>query len=32
MTTVLVCDDRRNVREGLTRVMAAVAGVQSIDC
>ncbi|MDT7671583.1 MAG: hypothetical protein QOC74_4366, partial [Pseudonocardiales bacterium] len=26
MTTVLVCDDRRNVREGLTRVMAAVAG------
>jgi DNA-binding NarL/FixJ family response regulator len=32
VTTVLVCDDRRNVREGLTRAMAAVAGVQSIDC
>jgi DNA-binding NarL/FixJ family response regulator len=32
VTTVLVCDDRRNVREGLTRVMAAVSGVQSIDC
>ncbi len=32
MTTVLICDDRRGVREGLTRVMSAVPGVSRIDC
>ncbi|MBO0840077.1 MAG: response regulator transcription factor [Sciscionella sp.] len=32
MTTVLICDDRRSVREGLLRVMAAVPGVNRIDC
>lgn len=32
MTTVLICDDRRSVREGLTRVMSAVPGVSRIDC
>jgi DNA-binding NarL/FixJ family response regulator len=32
MRTVLICDDRRSVREGLTRVMSAVPGVQRIDC
>ena len=32
MTTVLICDDRRSVREGLTRVMSAVPGVHRIDC
>ena len=32
MTTVLICDDRRSVREGLTRVMSAVPGVHKIDC
>ena len=31
MRTVLICDDRRSVREGLTRVMSAVPGVQRID-
>lgn len=31
MTTVIICDDRRNVREGLTRVMTAVPGVTRID-
>ncbi|MFK0250433.1 LuxR C-terminal-related transcriptional regulator [Amycolatopsis azurea] len=31
MTTILICDDRRPVREGLTRVMAAVPGVIHID-
>lgn len=31
MTTVIICDDRRNVREGLTRVMTAVHGVTRID-
>src|SRR5919197_726325 len=32
VTTVLICDDRRGVREGLTRVMSAVPGVSRIDC
>jgi DNA-binding NarL/FixJ family response regulator len=32
MRTVLICDDRRSVREGLRRVMSAVPGVQRIDC
>jgi DNA-binding NarL/FixJ family response regulator len=32
VTTVLICDDRRSVREGLTRVMSAVTGVSRIDC
>ena len=32
MTTVLIFDDRRSVREGLTRVMSAVPGVSRIDC
>src|SRR5919107_2464583 len=32
VTTVLICDDRRSVREGLTRVMSAVAGGHRIDC
>ncbi len=31
MTTVIICDDRRNVREGLTRVMTAVPGITRID-
>ena len=31
MTTVIICDDRRTVREGLTRVMTAVPGVTRID-
>ncbi|MEU3624633.1 DNA-binding response regulator [Amycolatopsis coloradensis] len=31
MTTVLICDDRRSVREGLTRLMAAVPGISRID-
>ena len=31
MTTVLICDDRRNVREHLTRVMSSVPGVSRID-
>jgi DNA-binding NarL/FixJ family response regulator len=30
--SVLICDERRSVREGLTRVMSAVSGVRSIDC
>ncbi|MDQ3905018.1 MAG: DNA-binding response regulator, partial [Actinomycetota bacterium] len=30
MTAVLICDDRRSVREGLTRVMSAVPGVARI--
>ncbi|MFK0247791.1 response regulator transcription factor [Amycolatopsis azurea] len=32
MTTVLICDDRRHVRERLTRAMAAVPGVKHLDC
>lgn len=32
MTTVLICDDRRSVRDGLTRTMSAVTGVGRIDC
>jgi DNA-binding NarL/FixJ family response regulator len=32
VTTVLICDNRRSVREGLTRVMSAWAGVQRIAC
>jgi DNA-binding NarL/FixJ family response regulator len=32
VTTVLICDDRRSVREGLTRLMSAVPGVQRIEC
>jgi len=31
VTTVIVCDDRRAVREGLSRAMAAVPGVTTID-
>jgi DNA-binding NarL/FixJ family response regulator len=31
MTTALICDDRRSVREGLTRVMGAVTGMARID-
>jgi DNA-binding NarL/FixJ family response regulator len=31
MTTALICDDRRSVREGLTRVMGAVTGIVRID-
>lgn len=31
MTTVLICDDRPSVREGLTRVMSTVPGVNRID-
>jgi DNA-binding NarL/FixJ family response regulator len=31
MTTVLICDDRRQVRDGLTRVMSRVSGVQRIE-
>ena len=31
MTTVIICDDRRTVREGLTRVMTVVPGVTRID-
>ncbi|MEV6908401.1 response regulator transcription factor [Amycolatopsis sp. NPDC051071] len=31
MTTILICDDRRNVREGLARVLLAVPGVNRID-
>jgi DNA-binding NarL/FixJ family response regulator len=32
MRTVLICDDRRSVREGLRRVMSEVPGVQRVDC
>jgi DNA-binding NarL/FixJ family response regulator len=32
VTTVLICDDRRSIREGLTRVISAVPGVSRIDC
>src|SRR3954451_25208591 len=32
VTTVLICDDRRSVREGLTRVMSAFPGVHRIYC
>ncbi len=32
MTTVLICDDRRRVREGLTRAMAAASGVKHLEC
>jgi DNA-binding NarL/FixJ family response regulator len=32
MKTVLICDDRRTVREGLRRVMSEVPGVQRVDC
>jgi DNA-binding NarL/FixJ family response regulator len=31
VTTVLICADRRSVREGLTRVLSAVAGIRRID-
>ncbi|MDT7556443.1 MAG: hypothetical protein QOI68_913 [Pseudonocardiales bacterium] len=31
MTTALICDDRRSVREGLTRVMSAVTGITRTD-
>ena len=31
MTTVLICDDRRQVRDGLTRVISRVTGVQRIE-
>jgi DNA-binding NarL/FixJ family response regulator len=32
VTTVLICDDRRSIREGLTRVISAVPRVSRIDC
>lgn len=32
VTAVLICDDRRNVRDGLTRVMSDVPGIVRIDC
>ncbi|GAB2994691.1 response regulator transcription factor [Amycolatopsis acidiphila] len=32
MTTVLIHDDRRSIRDGLSRVMSAVPGVSHIDC
>ncbi|OXM43067.1 response regulator transcription factor [Amycolatopsis alba] len=32
MTTVLICDDRRSVRDGLARVLSAFPGVGRIDC
>jgi DNA-binding NarL/FixJ family response regulator len=31
VTTVLICADRRSVREGLTRVISSVAGIQRIE-
>jgi DNA-binding NarL/FixJ family response regulator len=31
VTTVLIFEDRRGVREGLARAMSAVAGVRRID-
>lgn len=31
MTNVLICDERRSVRDGLHRVMASVPSVESID-
>ena len=32
MTSVLICDERRTARDGLTRVMTSVASVEAIDC
>ena len=32
MTSVLICDERRSARDGLTRVMGAVPSVDGIDC
>jgi len=32
MTSVLICDERRTARDGLTRVMSAVASVHDVDC
>ncbi len=32
MTSVLICDERRSARDGLTRVMGAVPSVEGIDC
>ncbi|GAB3734227.1 response regulator transcription factor [Amycolatopsis oliviviridis] len=32
MITVLICDDRRRVREDLTRAIAAARGVKHLDC
>ncbi|RIJ77405.1 DNA-binding response regulator [Nakamurella silvestris] len=32
MTSVLICDERRSARDGLTRVMSAIPSVGSIDC
>ena len=32
MTSVLICDERRSARDGLTRVMGAVPSVDAIDC
>lgn len=32
MKTILICDPRRPVREGLTRALSAVPGVQRVDC
>lgn len=32
MTSVLICDERRTARDGLTRVMSAVGSVDAVDC
>ncbi|AZI58649.1 DNA-binding response regulator [Nakamurella antarctica] len=32
MTSVLICDERRSARDGLTRVMNAIPSVGTIDC
>lgn len=32
VTSVLICDERRSARDGLTRVMSAVPSVDAIDC
>lgn len=32
MTSVLICDERRTARDGLTRVMTAVTTVENVDC
>lgn len=32
MTNVLICDERRAARDSLTRVMLAVASVDTVDC
>lgn len=32
MTSVLICDERRTARDGLTKVMSAVSTVDEVDC